>query len=134
VPGDLEAGLLCRQTVFARSALPCDRARRPNQFRTRNGVAEARQRRPSKDEKAGKSADPTDILPLITVWLQVRVLPGPRPSLAQRVKAAAPKPTWAKAGTSANYGSAGRSNQNIENNPMQSSKLVDALSDPAKTF
>jgi hypothetical protein len=50
------------------------------------------------------------------------------------VKAAAPKPTWAKAGASANYGSAGRSNQNIENNPMQSSKLVDALSDPAKTF
>ena len=73
-------------------------------------------------------------------------------SLAKRVKAAAPEPTWAKAGAS--YGSASlpaiiigkdsrkadavlSPDENIENNPMQSSMVVagmDALSDPAKTF
>jgi len=45
------------------------------------------------------------------------------------VKAAAPKPTWAKAGVAASYGSASHASrqqsaptQNIENNPMQSSR------------
>jgi hypothetical protein len=50
------------------------------------------------------------------------------------VKAAAPKPAWAKAGAAASYGSASRPNQNIENNPMQSTGMIDALGDPPKTF
>jgi hypothetical protein len=61
-----------------------------------------------------------------------------QPSLAKRVRAAAPEPPWAKAGTAASYGSASHAaivigkhsrkadavlapDQNIENNPMQSS-------------
>jgi hypothetical protein len=58
------------------------------------------------------------------------------------VKAAAPKPSWAKAGAAASFGSASRcyileakrakagfgtlSTQNIENNPMQSSRRATA--------
>jgi len=45
------------------------RARGPHQFRTRNKT--------NGDESPTKSMKPTDIPPLITVWLQVRVLPGP---------------------------------------------------------
>jgi hypothetical protein len=49
----------------------------PHQFRTRNGFAKPRQTRSGADENAAKSTKLIDILPLITVWLQVRVLPGP---------------------------------------------------------
>src|SRR5882672_8626474 len=40
----------------------------------------------------------TLILPLITIWLQVRVLPGPPAFAREAAKAATPKPSWAKAG------------------------------------
>ena len=132
----------------------------PHPFRTRNDLAEPQQTRSKSNENTAKSTKLVDILPLITVWLQVRVLPGPL-SLAKRVKAAAPKPTWAKAGCArelrlgkprrhlsakagarfASYGLASHAaiingedsrkadavlapNQNIENNPMQSSIVV----------
>jgi len=49
----------------------------PHQFRTRNGLNETQRRQSDTNKRQGKSTKPTDILPLITVWLQVRVLPGP---------------------------------------------------------
>jgi hypothetical protein len=48
----------------------------PHQFRTRNAPTKARRRRSNSSEKTAKSTNPIDIPPLITVWLQVRVLPG----------------------------------------------------------
>jgi len=45
--------------------------RRPHQFRTRNNLI-----RTKSNKSALKSTNPIDIPPLITVWLQVRVLPG----------------------------------------------------------
>jgi hypothetical protein len=50
---------------------------RPHQFRTRNGPNKPQQTRSKTNESTAKSTNPIDILPLITVWLQVRVLPGP---------------------------------------------------------
>jgi hypothetical protein len=47
-----------------------------HQFRTRNGLIESQQTRSIRNENAAKSTKPTIIPPLITVWLQVRVLPG----------------------------------------------------------
>ena len=49
----------------------------PHQFRTRNDLVEAQRIRTAGIEKEGKSTKSAIILPLITVWLQVRVLPGP---------------------------------------------------------
>ncbi|QQO35869.1 hypothetical protein JJC00_09990 [Bradyrhizobium diazoefficiens] len=78
-----------------------------HQFRTRNDFIKSQRTRSISDEKAAKSTIATDIPSLITVWLQVRVLPGPpafarfasfgwasqrRTSKPKRVKAAAPKP------------------------------------------
>jgi hypothetical protein len=50
--------------------------RGPHQFRTRNDLAEAQRTRSSRSENATKSRKTIDIPPLITVWLQVRVLPN----------------------------------------------------------
>jgi hypothetical protein len=82
-------------------------------------------------ENAAKSTKLIDIPPLITVWLQVRVLPGP-PAFARfarfgwasqchkhpakRAEAVTPKPWRGRTGLVPN--------QNIENNPMQSSTPV----------
>jgi hypothetical protein len=68
--------LPCRPTPL------CDLSRAgqnilPHQFRTRNDRIKAQRRRAIQNENAGKSTNLTIILPLITVWLQVRVLPGP---------------------------------------------------------
>src|SRR6185437_9429478 len=49
----------------------------PHQFRTRNNLNEPPQTRSKPNENAEKSTKAINILPLITVWLQVRVLPGP---------------------------------------------------------
>ena len=49
----------------------------PHQFRTRNDLTESRRTRSIRNENAGKPTKLIVILPLITVWLQVRVLPGP---------------------------------------------------------
>jgi hypothetical protein len=49
----------------------------PHQFRTRNELNKTQRTRSITDENAGKSTITTVILPLITVRLQVRVLPGP---------------------------------------------------------
>jgi len=51
--------------------------RGPHQFRTRNELIEQQQTRSNLDESAGKSTKLIDIPSLITVWLQVRALPGP---------------------------------------------------------
>ncbi|MBI5321858.1 hypothetical protein [Bradyrhizobium sp.] len=49
----------------------------PHQFRTRNYLNKPEQTRSKSNETAAKSTNLIDIPPLITVWLQVRVLPGP---------------------------------------------------------
>jgi hypothetical protein len=79
-------------------AAPVSRQKQPK----RSATSTIRRKR-----TAGKSTKPIDIPPLITVWLQVRILPGPPAfarfasygsasqrtlSEAKRVKAAAPKP------------------------------------------
>jgi hypothetical protein len=51
--------------------------REPRQFRTRNNPNEPQQTRSKPNLNAAKSTILIDIPPLITVWLQVRVLPGP---------------------------------------------------------
>jgi hypothetical protein len=56
---------------------PARRHRGPHQFRTRNNLNKPEQTRSKPNKNAGKSTKLIDILPLITVWLQVRVLPGP---------------------------------------------------------
>jgi hypothetical protein len=48
----------------------------PHQFRTRNNRDRTRRKPSNPNENAAKSTGPINILPLITVWLQVRVLPG----------------------------------------------------------
>jgi hypothetical protein len=49
----------------------------PHQFRTRNGLIKTQRMRSNANENAGKSTNVYFIPPLITVWLQVLVLPGP---------------------------------------------------------
>ena len=44
----------------------------PHQFRTRINRIEAQRTRSKSNKSAGKSTNPIDILPLITVWLQVQ--------------------------------------------------------------
>jgi hypothetical protein len=50
---------------------------RAHQFRTRNDLIKTQRTRSNSNENAAKSTKLIHILPLITVWLQVRVLPGP---------------------------------------------------------
>jgi hypothetical protein len=47
-----------------------------HQFRTGNDRIKAQRRRAIQNENAGKSTNLTVILPLTTVWLQVRILQG----------------------------------------------------------
>jgi hypothetical protein len=49
----------------------------PHQFRTRNDFIKTQQTRSKSNKNAAKSTNLLDIPSLITVWLQVRVLPGP---------------------------------------------------------
>jgi hypothetical protein len=49
----------------------------PHQFRTRNDLTETQQTQSRADENGAKSTKLIDSLPLITVRLQVRILPGP---------------------------------------------------------
>jgi hypothetical protein len=51
--------------------------REPPQLRTRNAITKTQRARSISGKTAVKSAKLIDILPLITVWWQVRVLPGP---------------------------------------------------------
>ena len=50
---------------------------RPHQFRTKNDLIKPQQTRSKSNENPAKSTNLIDIRPLITVWLHVRVLPGP---------------------------------------------------------
>ena len=50
----------------------------PHQFRTTNDLTETQQTQSRADENGVKSTKLIDSLPLITVWLQARVLPVPR--------------------------------------------------------
>jgi hypothetical protein len=50
---------------------------RPHQFRTKNDLIKPQQTRSKSNENPAKSTNLIDIRPLITVWLQVRVLAGP---------------------------------------------------------
>src|SRR5215213_8320646 len=58
---------------------------RPHQFRTRNAPTEAQRTRSNRDKNTATSTKPIVIPPLITVWLQVRVLPGP-PAFAREAR------------------------------------------------
>jgi hypothetical protein len=58
----------------------------PHQFRTRNAPTKAQRTRSNSNEKTAKSTNLIDIPPLITVWLQVRVLPGPPHQFSARVR------------------------------------------------
>src|SRR5580704_10314175 len=49
----------------------------PHQFRTRNGVDETQRTQTKSNKRTVKSTKLIDIPSLITVWLEVRVLPGP---------------------------------------------------------
>src|SRR5215831_18219699 len=49
----------------------------PHQFRTRNDLTKPQRTRSNRNENPARSMIIFVILPLITVWLQVRVLPGP---------------------------------------------------------
>src|SRR5215831_4989753 len=49
----------------------------PHQFRTRNDLTKPQRTRSNRNENPAKSMIVFVVLPLITVWLQVRVLPGP---------------------------------------------------------
>ncbi|MEH2558070.1 hypothetical protein V1286_005599 [Bradyrhizobium algeriense] len=49
----------------------------PHQSRTRNDLNKPQRTQPNSNENVEESTKPTIVLPLITVWLQVRVLPGP---------------------------------------------------------
>ena len=71
------SALVRKQMSRARRLWALSSPEAPHQFRTRNDVAETRQTRSNSNEVAAKSANPTIILALITVWLQVRVLPSP---------------------------------------------------------
>jgi hypothetical protein len=53
------------------------RTGQPYQFRTRNDIINTQRTRSNAHETAVKSTKLIDILPLITVWLEVRVLPDP---------------------------------------------------------
>jgi hypothetical protein len=48
----------------------------PHQFRTRNNLSRTQRKRSKSNKTAAKSTKRIDILPLITVWLQVRALRG----------------------------------------------------------
>jgi hypothetical protein len=73
------------------------RSDQPHQIRTRNDRAKAQRTRSISDENARKSTERSFILPLITVWLQVRVLPGP-PAFARKASEGCPPKPSAKAG------------------------------------
>src|SRR6202011_2030378 len=68
------------------SGFDCRQAQ--HQFRTRNDHIKAQRTRTRPNENAAKSTNLIDMLPLITVWLQVRVLPGPpKPNSRMRTNA-----------------------------------------------
>src|SRR6266702_1316589 len=78
----------------------------PHQFRTRNDLIKKQRMRSNADETAVKSTKLIDILPLITVWLQVRVTPGPPAFAREASEAAAPKPIGRRRAIRPSYGSA----------------------------
>src|ERR1700730_1259884 len=49
----------------------------PHRFRTRNDRSTAQRTRSKSNENTEKTTELIDFPPLITLWLQVRVLPGP---------------------------------------------------------
>jgi hypothetical protein len=70
---------------YGRSSLSPTTRRAPHLFRTRSDHAETQRTRSISNENAIESTKLNSILPLITVWLQVRVLRGP-PRFALRQK------------------------------------------------
>ncbi|MEH2588099.1 hypothetical protein [Bradyrhizobium sp. AZCC 1721] len=74
------------------------------------------QTRSNATETAAKTTKPIVIPPLITVWLQVRVLPGP-----PAFYGSASHPAIINGKDSRKADVVRGPNQNIENNPMQSS-------------
>jgi hypothetical protein len=48
-----------------------------DKFRTRNDLSGTERRRSIFNENKNKSTKPAFVLPLVTIWLQIRVLAGP---------------------------------------------------------
>src|SRR5258708_26209966 len=89
--GGLRSGSDSESAVASRPpTVPTD-GRRPQEFRTRNDLIKSQRTCSIRNENAGKSTKSIDTRPLITVWLQVRVLPGPPAFAREASKAAAPK-------------------------------------------
>jgi hypothetical protein len=65
----------CSVPIGASHAVP--QIHKPHLFRTRNDLDEAQRTRSKSNENTAKSTKLIDILPLITVWLKVRVLSEP---------------------------------------------------------
>jgi hypothetical protein len=74
---------------------------RAHQFRTRNDLIKTQRTRSNSNENAAKSTKLIHILPLITVWLQVRVLPGPPAFAREASEGCRAKAHRAKAGRAA---------------------------------
>jgi hypothetical protein len=66
-----------RNEAIAHSVSFAERVGQPHQFRTRNDLTKPQQTRSNLNENSAKSTNPINFPSLITVWLQVRVLPGP---------------------------------------------------------
>jgi hypothetical protein len=71
--------IFIRQCWFAADYQPAADANleATRQFRTRNDLNETQQTRSKTNKSTANPTKLTAILSLITVWLQVRVLPGP---------------------------------------------------------
>src|SRR4051794_22350598 len=97
----------------------------PHQFRTRNSLNETQQTRSKSNETKAKSTKLFNIPPLITVWLQVRVLPGP-PAFAREASEGSRAEAHLGEGGLCTRATTRQAmpNQNIENNPMQSSRWL----------
>jgi hypothetical protein len=65
----------CSVPIGASHAVP--QTHKPHLFRTRNDLDKAQRTRSKSNESTARSTKLIDILPLITVWLKVRVLSGP---------------------------------------------------------
>jgi hypothetical protein len=86
---------------------PVASVRLPHQFHTRNDLVKAQRTRSAFAKRARKSTKLSCILPLITVWLQVRVLPGPPAFAREASEGCHAEAQRAKAGAQlASYGSA----------------------------
>jgi hypothetical protein len=73
---DVNADVLSMRSLLTTILALCE-PDEPHQFRTRNYLIKTQRTRSKANKAAANSTKLIDFPPLITVWLQVRVLPGP---------------------------------------------------------